>query len=153
MLTSQLVFGQTEQAYYAEVLKKFRIQDFPVVTKCEPANLSNSLKWGVLESLPEDLKSNILRQFQESDQMIGSCHKYVTWSCGSPCQMMAVFKVDSGELVGTLNSSLGFLTASNSRLIITNPPTKAKMNLAYRELVGPPGFYQLCEGKLIKIEE
>lgn len=121
--------------------------------KCELGLIPDSLTWGDLTELPNDIKLNLLTQFRTSDQYIGSCYKYVSWGCGSPRQMIAIFRISSGELVGTLNSSLGFLIQPNSRLIILNPPSELKMDVEYRQLVGEPMFYELRNNELIKIEK
>jgi len=149
----QLTFGQTEQEYYSKLLNTYKFEKYPVDIKCELGSIPDSITWGELAELPNDIKTNILTQFRTSDNFIGSCYKYVSWDCGSPCQMIAIFRINSGELVGTLSSSLGFLIQPNSRLIVLNPPSKQKIDIEYRQLVGQPQFYELWNNKLLKIGE
>lgn len=112
--TVQLIFGQTEQKYYSELLNTYKFENFPVDIKCERLAIPDSISWGELGELPNDIKANILTQFRSSDNFIGSCYKYVSWGCGSSCQTIAIFRISSNELIGTLNSSLGFLIKPNS---------------------------------------
>ena len=47
---------------------------------------------------------------------------FVSWGCGSPCQMSAVVDMETGIVYDGLPSAVGYKFNSNSKLLIVNPP-------------------------------
>lgn len=150
--SSQICSAQTEVAYYADLLNKHEFSDYPIVVKCEVGVRADSLQLSDLIDLPIEVKESILHQFKYSNNFIGSCFKYAIWGCGSPCQMLAIFRFDNGQLIGTQNASLGFSIKHNSRLIIVNPPTDDQIDVNYRRIIGEPKFYQLTNNQLLELK-
>lgn len=148
----QLTYSQSEIEHYSLLINKYKFDEYPVDIKCKQGSISESLKLEELNDLPTNIKSNILIQFKNSDNYIGSCYKYAIWSCGNPCQMLAIFRISSGELIGTLTASLGFLIEQNSRLILTNPPIKQELDIEYRQTIGEPKFFELLNDEIVEAE-
>ena len=149
----QISYCQTETEYYSKLTDKYKFEEFPIEKVCNIGPTLDSLSWCELRDLPEEIKSNIVEQFTSNTNFIGSCYKYASWGCGSPCQMIAIFNINNGKLVGTLNSSLSFLIKSDSRLIFLNPPSEEKIDIEYRQTVGEPKFFELLNGQIRKLEK
>lgn len=47
---------------------------------------------------------------------------FVSWGCGSPCQMSAVVDMESGIVYNGIPSAIGYRFKKNSRILIVNPP-------------------------------
>jgi len=102
--------------------------------------------------LPKDTQENILHQYNKEKQPnFASHYLIVSWSCGSPCQMNAIFDVQTGKVVSIINTSVGLIYKPDSYLILKNPPRNAAYDKSYREIIGEPQFCIFKDSKITEI--
>lgn len=105
-----------------------------------------------LADLPKDIQANILHQYNKEKQPNFAGHYIiVSWSCGSPCQMNAIFDVKTGKAVSVINTSVGLTYKPDSYLILKNPPHDEAYDKTYREVIGDPKFCIFKDSKLTDI--
>ena len=152
------LFGQdnsviNELEYYDSLMNNYQFKNYRFDKTCLLINSKDTIVWGELESLPQDIKNNIEIQFKSRESNIGGCYKIVIWGCGLSCQNLAVFNRNTGNCIGTLNASFGFKYLRNRRLIITNPPLDQELDIEKRRTFGEPEFYELVDDKIKLIKE
>ena len=152
------IIGQEEQIqseieYYDSLMNNYKFEDYQFDIKCELTKLADSIFWGNLKHLPNEIKNNIKSQFYNDKSNLGSCYKIIIWGCGSSCQMIAIFDKQTGYCMDTLSASYGADYKTDSRLIIINPPLDQKMNIGQRKIFGEPIFYELQKNKITIIKQ
>ncbi len=150
-LWSQTDVEQTEIDYYDSLTSLYKFESFGTSQSCKPEAASKPVSWDGLDHLPENVKENILYQYDRDKLNFAGCYKVIIWGCGTACQMLAVFDRRTGICIGTLNASMGFEFKLESRLIIANPPEDTAMDIDIRNQYGPPRFVELKDGKLLEL--
>ena len=140
-----------EIEYYKPLLELYDWNEYQFEKTCKQPNKKVVLKLDSLSELPKETIEKITTQFDTMTTNYGTCYKIITWDCGSPCQMLGLFKAETGQLVGKLNASYGFDYRQNSSLIIVNPPIEQHLNLQKRKLLGEPEFYKVENDMISKI--
>gem|GEM_PF-4150254 len=143
--------GITELEYYAELVTKYQFEDYPN-GQCEavkkPAKPDVS-QWKKHPEVAHEIKKKYLVNNPDYDCK----YKVVTTFCGSPCQVQIIFNSITGKPVEIIDSGNGVDYQLSSSLLVVNPADETPIDTAnFRNVIGPPVYWQMRNGKLHKLE-
>ena len=141
----------SELQYYKSLLDSFRFDLYPCI-EYEKITVASNPVLNELHNLPSDITDQIINSFKSNNPDFNCRYKIITWGCGTGCQISAIFNSASGEFIKSFNTSLGIDYMLNSRLIILNPPSEAKLDLLYRKTFGEPEIWELRDNKCEKLK-
>lgn len=141
---------QTEREYYAEEMHYYTFARFPSDSSIPPATIALP-DLSTFRNMPEDIVAFIRKDYSIENPNFNSTYKIVSWSCGSPCQMVAVFDSRTGKIIDTFSTSAGADYRLSSRLLVLNPPGDIPVDSTYRTIIGRPQFWELRSGRLFKL--
>lgn len=98
---------------------KYTFEDFPAenVFDGTPVQIDyNSHK------LAREFKTVMTSAVRAGPPNFAGHYIFVSWGCGSPCQMSAIVDAKTGKVYEGLGSGVGFDIRKNSKLVIVNPP-------------------------------
>ena len=140
----------TEIEYYSIIMKKFNFNDFPCENN-EAIIIADTVIINNLTDLPKEIKKQIRNDFNIENPNYNCKYKIITWGCGSPCQIVAIYDSKTGQLLRTFTTSYGAKYTLKSNLLILNPPTEVAMDTNQRNIIGEPEFWEMKNEKFIKI--
>ena len=100
--------------------------DFKV--KVEKANAKPNLK---SHELGRKFRTVIRKECENSESLFAGHYTFVSWGCGSPCQMSLLIDRRTGNIYDAPTAALGYKFQKDSRMLIVNPPDSS-------------GYYEKC---------
>ncbi|MCO6163005.1 hypothetical protein [Flavobacterium sp. NRK F7] len=118
-----IVFGDTtiQKDKIKEVLIQFEpyisFDDFKVTLE----NLKAPLDLNSHE-LGKQFRTRIKESYNNPDNHFAGHYTFVTWGCGSPCQMHVLIDRRTGKIYDAPTSAVGTEFKKDSRMLLVNPP-------------------------------
>lgn len=75
--------------------------------------------------LGKKFRSVIIKEYQNSKNLFAGHYSFISWGCGSACQMSAIVDQHNGKIYEAPNASLGYEFKADSKMLIINPPNSS----------------------------
>lgn len=103
---------------YTKFKPYIQFRDFPVdeIYAGDKAKLQLDKKSGFW-----DFRTRIRNGYEDTVKFAGK-YCFVSWGCGSPCQMAVIIDATTGKIYAVPQATQGYNYRTDSRMLIVNPP-------------------------------